>query len=209
MKHSVMTNKFSLSFLLCSFFISLSSSVNSEQLSPFTVCVDFHCDESVNVSLSEDHWQSIKTIFMDPALTPKEERSKIRAAIALFETEVGQIAGTWRDKGKNAVSEFDISEDAFLNKEYKDELGQIDCISESRNTTTYLNLLVNHGHLKWHTVSERRLRHKYFIFPHWTAVIRERKSNIKYAVDSWFLDNGEPPYVQELKLWTALKPFKE
>jgi hypothetical protein len=38
-------------------------------------------------------------------------------------------------------------------------------------------------------------------WPHTTAVMRERESGEAFAVDSWFLDNGEPPYIVSLAEW--------
>jgi hypothetical protein len=39
--------------------------------------------------------------------------------------------------------------------------------------------------------------------PHTTAVIEETASGDRYAVDSWFLDNGQPPYIARLEVWKA------
>ena len=85
--------------------------------------------------------------------------------------------------------------------------GQLDCISESRNTTTYLRLLEAEGLLQWHTVEERQVRHPLIFNVHWSAVIRERTSGERFAVDSWFLDNGKPPFIQPLEDWLSGRDF--
>jgi hypothetical protein len=80
--------------------------------------------------------------------------------------------------------------------------GQMDCIDESTNTTTYLYMLEQAGYLKWHTLVDRSTRFGIFIgMPHATAVIEDINTHTRYAVDSWFFDNGIPPAIIELSAW--------
>ena len=37
--------------------------------------------------------------------------------------------------------------------------------------------------------------------PHTTAVIEDIGTGTRYAVDSWFFDNGIPPAIVELSAW--------
>jgi hypothetical protein len=157
---------------------------------PFFSCIDYHCDAGKTVTLSEEQWRRIVSIF-EPADSPPEERQQIRRAIALLEIEVGAITGTWRDLAKNVAG--------------AGQPGQLDCISESKNTTTYLQLLSKHGLLRWHQVEERRSRQPWILNVHWSAVIRDLQTGSRYAVDSWFLDNGEPPLIQPLEQWMSGK----
>ncbi len=159
---------------------------------PFYSCTDYHCDEGETVSLSAAQWQEIRALFATTS-NAQEERQQIRKAIALLETQVGAITGTSRDLAKNVAG-------AGLP-------GQLDCISESKNTTTYLRLMDADGLLHWHTVEERRLRHPWILDLHWSAVIRDTDTGQRYAVDSWFLDNGQPPYIQPLEQWLSGRAF--
>ncbi|HFD81307.1 MAG TPA: hypothetical protein ENK05_13085 [Gammaproteobacteria bacterium] len=138
--------------------------------------------------LDARQWQQVRALFATVADAPGE-RKRIAAAIGLLENQVGRIAGTWRDRGGNIAG--------------SGLPGQLDCIAESKNTTTYLKLLARDGLLRWHRVDARRLRHPWILDLHWTAVIRERGSGRAYAVDSWFLDNGQPPYIQPLGDWLS------
>ena len=82
--------------------------------------------------------------------------------------------------------------------------GQLDCIDESTNTTTYLRLLDQAGLLRHHRVVERATRFGLFVgMPHSTAVIEELDSGNRFAVDSWFHDNGQPPHIVRLEDWRA------
>lgn len=154
----------------------------------FRVCTDFHCDLTVPAALTEAQWQQISALFQTHA-SAEQERDEIRRAIALLEELAGRITGTWRDKGGN----FHLGS----------REGQLDCIAESRNTTTYLRLLEDARLLRWHSVEDRAMRRRWLVSDHWTAVIRERPGGGRFAVDSWYRDNGEPPCIQPLEDWRA------
>jgi len=161
-----------------------TASASDEQLS-FFVCTDYHCDTGETVSLTQDDWTEIRNLF-PVGLSPEEERVRIGSAVALLETSVGAITGTWRDLAGNVDG--------------SGRGGQLDCISESKNTTTYLKLLSDEGLLIWHSVENRHVRRRFFA-PHWTAVIIDRMSGERFSVDSWYFDNGEPPVIQPLEDW--------
>jgi hypothetical protein len=70
-------------------------------------------------------------------------------------------------------------------------------------------MLEKYGLLRWHRVADRATRWSLFSWPHTTAVIEERADLRQWAVDSWFLDNGEPPFVLPLQVWRdGWKPFQ-
>lgn len=159
---------------------------------PFFSCTDYHCDEGQTVQLSEAQWQPVRELFAATA-SAAEERQQLRRAIAALEHNVGAITGTWRDLAENVAG--------------AGQPGQLDCIAESKNTTTYLQLLSDAGLLKWHQVEARAVRHPLIFNVHWSAVIRDTRSGRQYAVDSWFRDNGEPPYIQPLEAWKSGRHF--
>jgi hypothetical protein len=156
----------------------------------FSVCHEHGCQQVDTVALPSQQWQAVTQLFRAPAGTPAEERARIRQAIAQMETFAGALTGTSGDKGGD-LKGLGLP-------------GQMDCIDESVNTTTYLRLLARNGLLKWHTVEDRATR-GWFIFgwPHTTAVIRDTTDKRDYVVDSWFLDNGKPPYILPLEQWRA------
>jgi hypothetical protein len=169
--------------LLCGVAASLTAGAASRT---FSSCTDYHCDAVREVTLRDWQWQRVRALFAGNA-SARMERQSIRRAIALLEDMVGAMTGTWRDLAGNVAG--------------AGRAGQLDCISESRNTTTYLRLLSDDGLLEWHDVEERRVRHTMIFNTHWSAVIRERGSGERYAVDSWYLDNGQPPEIQPLEAW--------
>ena len=161
----------------------------------FSVCSEHTCQRVTEVGLQPEQWQRERRLFLSPPLNPAEERVRIAQAIGLMETMVGPLTDTEHDKGENFQG---VGID-----------GQMDCIDESTNTTTYLTMLLKDGLLKWHSIADRATR-GYFIFgwPHTTAVIRETGSGALFAVDSWFLDNGQPPYIQKLEDWRDKQDFE-
>ena len=161
----------------------------------FTVCYDHGCASLATVTLSPEQWLGLSAVFAKPADTPHEVREQIGTAIARFVTVVAAITGTANDKGGNWPG-FGLAR-------------QMDCIDESTNTTIYLRMLHKYGLLRWHSVEEPSTRWSLFSWVHSTAVIREHESRERWAVDSWFLDNGEPPFVLPLDTWRkGWKPFR-
>jgi len=179
----------SLSYFTCMYPITV---IAERAPPPFFSCTDYHCDEGEQVTLSEAQWRQVVSLFPTTE-SPANEREQIRRAIALLEKEVGKTTGTWRDLAKNVAG--------------AGQPGQLDCISESKNTTTYLQLLSKQGLIQWHEVEDRKLRHPWILDLHWTAVIRDRNTGKRYAVDSWFLDNGQQPFIQPLDEWLSGRRF--
>lgn len=170
--------------LFCLFFAGPSPARSLS--SAFPVCLDYHCDETRRVGLTNDEWQTIAALF-SPGLSPTAERDRIAEAIASMERLVGAKTGTWRDLAENAAG--------------AGEPGQLDCIAESMNSTTYLQLFEQAGWLRWHRVEPRARRQRWLFIIHWTAVIQDTQSKVRYAVDSWYRDNGMPPVTQPLDDW--------
>jgi len=154
----------------------------------FSICYGHTCRYTVDASLSDEEWLLVKDLFTESDDNPAKEREQIQTAISLLETLVGEKTNTSEDKGGNY---------AGLGLQ-----GQMDCIDESTNTTVYLTMLQKEGLLKWHQVNRRTSRGIFSLqVPHFTAVISETGSNKNYAVDSWFLDNGHPPFIIPLNKW--------
>jgi hypothetical protein len=82
--------------------------------------------------------------------------------------------------------------------------GQQDCNDEAINSTTYMRLLKINGYMPLHEIEDTRTRNFFFTgWPHTTAVIREIKTGERYAVDSWFYDNGHVATIVSFKQWKA------
>ena len=158
----------------------------------FSVCFQHTCARIEHVSLDTAQWQGVRDRFAPPPRSPEEERGRIAAAIAYLEVEVGKQVDTLDDRGGNL--------EGFLATG-----NQLDCVDESTNSTTYLKMMERDGLLRFHKVAPRATRARSALFvigwPHSTAVVNDLTTEEKWAVDSWFLDNGEPPAIVPLSLW--------
>lgn len=158
----------------------------------FEVCTGGGCAEVKHVSLTDDEWQSIASIFTNArmVLNAEQERDLIALAIGAFESIVGTKTSTATDLAGT-----------FGNSDYP---GQLDCNDEAINSTTYMRLLRQNGLLKFHEIEDTRTRNFFFTgWPHSTAVIHETASGERFAVDSWFYDNGFPATIVPFAVWKS------
>lgn len=156
----------------------------------FQHCQSYGCQTIKDVQLSTQDWQDIASIFKKPPASPAQERAGLAKAIGVFETRVGAITG----------SEEDIH-GTFIKLGHN----QLDCVDESTNTTIYLDLLQQKGFLHFHDIEAPNTRipliHYMGRWPHQTAVIVEKQTGARFAVDSWFHDNGVPAEIVPLQDW--------
>ena len=165
-----------------------STFVTHPTFGDFSICYGNTCRFVASVGLGQAEWGRIRELFDTAAATPAEEREQARAAVAMLEKITGDRIGTAADRGEN-FNGLGLP-------------GQMDCVDESTNTTVYLTMLQVDHLLKWHTVETRTSRGLGTLqAPHFTAVIRDQSDNMRYAVDSWFLDNGRPPFIVPLSVW--------
>jgi len=156
----------------------------------FQVCHDMGCEQLASVTMGAQRWNELSNLFQKAAASPQAERRQVAQAIARFETLVGPLAGTSNDEARN------------YGAGHADQ--ELDCISETVNTTTYLLLFQKQGWLRWHTVGEPRHRGFFNMkMPHNTAVLMEKRSGKEYVIDSWFHANGELPEVVTVEKWMA------
>lgn len=153
--------------------------------SRFDVCDRFGCRGFVRVSLDETEWSQVADILTPKADTPIQEREHIAQAVAQLELLVGAKIGTDVDIARNKAA----------------GTGQLDCVSESVNTSVYLFMLQQRGLLAHHFLDSPRRRGTFIFFPHNTAVITEVRTGWSYAVDSWFGNNGDVPYMIPIQDW--------
>ena len=159
-------------------------------LNQLEICQGGGCYDATQTSLSDADWLPITQIFSPLANNAEEERIKISQAIGALEDIVGKKIGTSTDLAGT-----------FDNSDYK---GQQDCNDEAINTTTYMRLLQQAGYISFHTIEDTRTRNFFFTgWPHTTAVIHENATGARFAVDSWFYDNGHPATVVPFAVWKA------
>lgn len=154
----------------------------------FNICHAHGCTQTSAVSLTAAQWAQVRSVFNGTA-DAADERQRLRAAIALLERWAGKQTGTDRDIG-GSFPGFGRG-------------GQMDCIDEMVNTATYIRMMERDGLLAHHRLDS----HEYLGFfetafwPHAAVAIRQIGSGERFIVDSWWLDNGAPPYVVAYDEW--------
>lgn len=164
----------------------------------YDVCYDFTCSTSETVTLTVRQWATVVEIFRPPAASAKEERRRIQQAVGRMEQLSGFHTPTHRDLPRNYTGEDD---------ELAGLPGQMDCIDESINTSTYLELFENHRLLTHHRALPRAYRRALFN-QHWAGQVEELATGERYVFDSWFLENGREPYVVHADDWKDLSLFR-
>ncbi len=162
------------------------------------VCYDFTCGTRETVLLDRHALRSVARIFEPPPRDAKDERERIAKAVARMEQLVGLLTPTFRDVGRN----YSGTDDHLAGLP-----GQLDCVDESINTTAYLNLMQDFGWLRFHEAGERAYRQA-LLTQHWAGSIVDRGTGRTWIVDSWFGDNGDPPYVVPGDDWHDLSVFR-
>lgn len=160
-------------------------------LEDFEICFGGGCAEVKHVALTTEDWQKVEHSFLSNVpLNATQEREKIAQAVGLLEEIVGAKVGTSND---------------IAGTFYAGKLsGQLDCNDEAINTTTYMRLMQQTGLIKWHAVEDTRTRNFFFTgWPHTTAVIREIETGERFAVDSWFYDNGASATIVPFATWKS------
>ena len=157
--------------------------------SHFSVCYAHGCTRSAEIRLSGEEWNVVRQAFDLGSSDKAKERQSIAKAVGILEKIVGRRTGTDADIGGSFAGTF---------RQF-----QMDCIDEAVNTSTYLVMMKNEGLIRFHDLQEpaRRGHLIWGGWPHVAPVIVEMYSGEQYAVDSWFLDNGQPPFIIPLKQW--------
>lgn len=167
--------------------LALAGLANADER--LVVCHGYGCLVQESVTYSEGQLGEIRRLLF-AAEDAAGERQHLAEALGRLYGWAGQQSEIGHDKGGN----------------YADEgvSGRMDCIDHSTTTTRLLRLLEARGYLRWHRVLEPAMRSVALIFaPHHSAVIETiGEGEVEaFAVDSWFVDNGQPAVILPLADW--------
>jgi hypothetical protein len=154
------------------------------------ICFGGGCAEIRHISINQQEWSQVLTIFASRTDDAALERKQIADAVGMMETIVGAKTGTSGDRAGT-----------FNNSKFPD---QLDCNDEAINTTTFMHLMQYYGLIKLHEAEDMRTRSFFFNgWPHTTAVMHEKATGERFAVDSWFYDNGIAATIVPFELWKS------
>ena len=164
--------------------------LNDPVPSNFYICYAHGCQKRALVSLTSSEWNRVRQIFSPGPETPSKERDNISKAISMLETIAGEQTGTGDDLGGSFPGAF--------------KKNQMDCVDEALNTGIYITMMEKDGLLQFHELYRLARRGVFFNgWPHQASVIVEKDSGREYVVDSWFLDNGKPPFILPVEVWKS------
>ncbi|MDO9449801.1 MAG: hypothetical protein Q7J21_04915 [Rugosibacter sp.] len=169
-----------------------------------SVCFNYGCITQATVKFSAEQLNSV-TQTLAAAHNADEERTLLAQVIGTLYAWAGKQTPIHADRGGNYA-------DAGVQ-------GAMDCIDHSTTTTRFLRLLEQHDALHFHHVIATTRRG--WIFQHFTATIEElplatasaaavatsvaisvtAAQRPRFAVDSWYVDNGKPAIVLPLTEW--------
>lgn len=153
-----------------------------------TVCHAHGCQkqESFTFTSADISDLSVLMNYVRRSDTAAEERRAIAYAIAWMEKLVGPTTGTANDRASLG----------FMNAS-----GQLDCVDEATNATSYLLVLQRNGLLRRHVVIRPFSKASFFKWPHMAAMIKEQRGEKVYAVDSGVGPNGANPAITLASKW--------
>lgn len=154
------------------------------------ICYNYGCKTLKSIQIGEQTWERVTTLFSHNQ-SAGDERLAIRQAVAWLEQEAALHSPVGIDQPQN------------YNELH--ENGRQDCVDEATNTTHFLLLLENENLLQWHKTANRAYRAYFLVDQHFTAQIVHRQTGQLYVVDSWFLANGQLPFIQTYQDWARKK----
>jgi hypothetical protein len=158
------------------------------------VCYNYGCSAEAEVRYSEPQLAVIAQLLAGTG-DARIERMRIALVIGELYAWAGRQLPVSNDKGGDyADDEVD---------------GRMDCIDHATTTTRLLQVLEHKGWLRFHHVLDPVRRSEFPLGQHFSAVIEEiplssaeASGNLaRFAVDSWFFDNGTPAAVLPLNDW--------
>ena len=172
--------------------LALAGACHAEQA--VSICYNYGC-EAEAVAMFSDAQLKWAADMLAGATSPEQERIRIALSVGQLYLWAGQQTPVAADRGGN----------------YDDdgEHGSMDCIDHSTTTTRFLEMMAARGWLHYHRVLPVQRRSRFLVSQHFSAAIEElgpvrddaHPSPERYAVDSWFVDNGEPAVILPLEEW--------
>ena len=149
------------------------------------VCHAYGCKSQTQFTFSQADIAQINTLMIRVKRedTPPEERRAMSYAVAWMERRVAPAVGTASDRP--SMDMLGSGDDS-----------QQDCVDEATNTTSYLMVLDRNGLIHHHEIERPFAKDSINHWTHWAAVIREKESGERFAIDSSSGPNGDNPTVK-------------
>lgn len=171
-----------------SFLQNLSLSVPNTRSVVF--CHGFNCVFRTQIGFGPGDHARMSQMMAAGRASPDAERKAIARTEVWFEKRVAPETGTGKAKARSGG--MTLGGDPT----------QFDCIDATANTTSLLIVLDELGLLKFHRI-DAPISRLIAGGPHFTAVIKDKKSGQGWTVDPWTHDHGELPDVWPVERWKS------
>lgn len=153
-----------------------------------TVCHAHGCQKQETFTFTSADIDDLATImdYVRGGETAEGERRAVAYAVGWMERRVGPATGTAWDRAS---------------LEFMNASGQLDCVDEATNATSYLLVLQSNGLLRHHFVIRPFSKASFFKWPHFAAMMQQRSTGRVYAVDSGVGPNGANPAITPASEW--------
>lgn len=160
--------------------------------SQIVVCHGFGCKFRTAIRVGPRDIARLRAILGKGRGSARSEINAIANAVMWFERRIGPITGTSGRTPRAGPSEAGLKSEA-------------DCIDESVNTTALLLLLSDLNLLRFHDVAAPESRGYLFDmrYPHATAVVEDKNTSARWAIDPWTKKNGERPDTMPIEQWMS------
>jgi hypothetical protein len=163
----------------------LQFNARAPQGNTVSVCSAYGCRHKSTFTFTHQDIATLTTLMQSSRSgTAADERKAMAKAVAWIENRVGRETGTWKDR---AAIDFSAAGDP----------SQMDCVDEATNTTSYLSVLAAHRLLNHHEVQQPMAKDGVGRWTHYFAIIRDKSSGQRWAVDSSMRANGQEPIIME------------
>jgi hypothetical protein len=156
------------------------------------ICHGFSCAFRTQIGLSAADQGRLAMLMAPGKASAEAERRAIAQAESWFEKRIAPETGTANAKAR-----------AGGIVGYTGQRGQFDCIDTTNNTNSLLVVMDRLGLLRHHTIIAPISRLLTGGGPHFTAVIKDKKTGKGWTVDPWTHDSGHLPDVWPVEKWSA------
>lgn len=151
------------------------------------ICHGHGCKYASDFRITDSIIAELRELF-EGVSSPSMERDALKKSVAFLERESGKVVGTQHDKPSLSF----IAGGRF---------GQMDCVDEALNSTSYLVILNRLGLIKFHDIKAPVWKGGFFKWTHYAALIEDKETRIRWAIDSGVRENGKEPLIIEYERW--------
>lgn len=153
-------------------------------------CHGYGCSRRHAISIHESWLGRASAILKAGRASPEAERKALSQVVGTYTAYLTALIGGRPDIPGSPAQMSGVH-------------GQMDCLDETANTTSLLLVLQEQGLLTHHRVAPPESR-GFFLdgrYPHFSAIIAEKRSGEEWAVDPWRRAPGQKPDILPLVRW--------